>query len=379
MRPPSLLRGSVTVRITAGFLCAMAILLALTAVFIYKRMESTLDRQARDMPNATPAEIADRRDHDDEALEHLLGQLAIAYGIALAISAFVGHRVARAALDPVEDMRRQAASGSQDASVRLEVGSSDDELSRLAATLNELLERIQAGVAREQQLIADASHELRTPLGLMLMQLDLALARERSPAETRLALVRLRAETERLVRLANDLLLLARADEGRLPSRIDAVAVAPLLEAARARFADRHPDITVHAPAGLQVLGDADRLAQALDNMVDNAIRHGHGRIELRATAAGADVALHVVDHGPGFPDEVQGRAFDRFVTGTHGRAGHGTGLGLTIVAAIAEAHGGRAGADPAPGGGMDVWLILPAPTSTNDQPASSSVHEAHP
>jgi signal transduction histidine kinase len=377
----SLLRGSITVRITAGFVCAMAILLALSAVFIYKRMETTLDRQARDIPNATAAERAERAAHDDETLEQLFGQLAIAYGIALALSAVVGHRVARAALDPVEDMRRRAASGSQDASVRLEVGPGDDELARLASTLNELLERIQAGVAREQRLIADASHELRTPLGLMLMQLDLALSRERSPAETRVALERLRAETERLIRLANDLLLLARADEGRLPSRIEPVVVADLLEAARARFAGHHPDLVVDAPAGLEVLADGDRLAQALDNMIDNAVRHGGGRVELRAEAADGVVTVHVRDHGPGFSADLEGRAFDRFVTGSQGRSGSSTGLGLTIVAAVAEALGGRAGARPAAdGAGADVWLTLPAASpSTIGQPVSSSVHDADP
>jgi signal transduction histidine kinase len=358
---------SITVRITAGVVCAMAVVLALTGAFIYERMEFALNRSIRDVPSGNRVELDARRRHRDEALRELLAQLTVAYGAALVISGLVGYLVARAALDPVEDMRRQAAAGSQDAAVRLPVPASDDELSRLATTLNALLERVQQGVAREHRLIADASHELRTPLGLMLMQIDLALARERSPEETRLALERLQAETQRLVRLANDLLLLARADEGQLIARREDVDVRRAMLASRERFDGRGADITVDAPPDVVVLADPDRLAQALDNLVDNAIRHGGGRIELRAVADGGDVAIHVYDEGPGFPDELDERAFDRFTSGTAARTGSGAGLGLAIVAAIADALGGRAGAGNRPGGGADVWLALPA---------SSSVHQ---
>jgi signal transduction histidine kinase len=371
-----LLNGrSITVRITAGFVCAMAVVLALSGAFIYERVEFALNRSIRDVPRGNRFEVDARRRHRDEALRELLAQLAVAYGAVLVISGLVGYRVARAALDPVEDMRRQAASGSQDASVRLPVPDSDDEVSRLAATLNDLLERIQRGVAREHRLIADASHELRTPLGLMLMQIDLALSRERSPHETRLALERLRAETQRLVRLANDLLLLARADEGQLITRLEAVDVRAAMLATRDRFDGRGADISVNAPAETVVLADPDRLAQALDNLVDNAIRHGGGQIDLHAVTGDAEVVLHVCDHGPGFPAALAGGAFDRFARGSSGRTGSSAGLGLAIVAAIADALGGRSGAESRPGGGADVWLAVPA---AGPDTASSSVHERH-
>jgi two-component system OmpR family sensor kinase len=358
---------SITARITAGFVCAMAVVLALTGAFVYERMEFALNRSIRDVPEGNRVELDARRRHRDEALHELLAQLTVAYGAALVISGLVGHRVARAALDPVEDMRRQAAAASHDASVRLPVPDTDDEISRLATTLNALLERVQEGVAREHRLIADASHELRTPLGLMLMQIDLALSRQRTPEETRLALERLRAETQRLVRLANHLLLLARADEGQLIARREDVDVRAAMAATCERFAGRDAGITVDAPAGAVVLADPDRLAQALDNLVDNAIRHGGGRIEMRAVADGGDVAIHVCDEGPGFPPELDERAFDRFTSGADARSGSGAGLGLAIVAAIADALGGRAGAGNRAGGGADVWLTLPA---------SSSVHQ---
>jgi signal transduction histidine kinase len=370
----SLLNGrSITVRVTAGFVCAMAVVLALSGAFIYERVAFALNRSIRDVPRGNRFELDARRRHRDEALRELLAQLAVAYGAVLVISGLVGYRVARAALDPVEDMRREVASGSQDASVRLPLPDSDDEVSRLAETLNDLLERIQQGVAREHRLIADASHELRTPLGLMLMQIDLALSRERSPHETRLALERLRAETQRLVRLANDLLLLARADEGQLITRLEPVDVRAAMLATRDRFDGRSAEITVNASAESAVLADPDRLAQALDNLVDNAIRHGGGEVDLHAVADHAEVVLHVRDHGPGFPASLAGGAFDRFARASSGRTGSSAGLGLAIVAAIADALGGRSGAENRPGGGADVWLAVPAARSDT---ASSSVHE---
>jgi signal transduction histidine kinase len=372
----NLLTGrSITVRITAGFVCAMGVVLALTGAFIYERMEFALNRSIRDVPRGNRVELDARRRHRDEALRELLAQLAVAYGAALLISGLVGHRVARAALDPVEDMRRQAASGSRDASVRLAVPASDDELSRLAETLNGLLERVQQGVEREHRLISDASHELRTPLGLMLMQIDLALSRERSPQETRLALERLQTETRRLARLANDLLLLARADEGQLITRLEAVDVRRAMLATCDRFNGQGAEIRVDAPAETVVLADPDRLAQALDNLVDNAIRHGGGHVDLHAVAGNAEVVLHVRDHGPGLPVDLAGRAFDRFARGSGGRTGSSAGLGLAIVAAIVAAVGGRAGADNRPAGGADVWLAIPAPEAES---ASFSVHQGH-
>ena len=363
---------SITVRITAGFVCAMAVVLALTGAFIYERMAFALNRSIRDVPRGNQVELHARRHHRDEALRELLAQLAVGYGAALVISGLVGYRVARATLDPVEDMRRMAASGSHDASLRLPVPPSDDELSRLAETLNHLLERVQQGVAREHRLIADASHELRTPLGLMLMQIDLALSRQRSPHETQLALERLQAETQRLVRLANDLLLLARADEGQLITRLEAVDVRAAMLATRDRFDGRQAHISVHAADATVVLADPDRLAQALDNLVENAIRHGGGRIDLHADTDDGEVVLHVCDHGPGFPAALAGRAFDRFARGSTGRTGSSAGLGLAIVAAIADALGGRTGADNRPAGGADVWLAVPA---ADPDAASSSVH----
>src|SRR3954453_9212097 len=133
-------RRPVRIRITLAFLLAMAVLLLASGAFIYERMQFALDRSIRDVPDADKAEIVARRRHRNEALDELLAQLAVAYGATLALAGLVGYRMTRAALDPVESMQRQAgAPRAPGARVRLDVPNSDDELSRLARTLNTLL------------------------------------------------------------------------------------------------------------------------------------------------------------------------------------------------------------------------------------------------
>ena len=355
---------SITVRITAGFLCAMAVLFAATGAFIYGRMDYALNRSIRDVPTADRAEIQARRRHREEALNELLGQLAIAFSGTLLISGFVGRRVARAALDPVERMRRRASAESADHTFRLPVGESADELSRLAETVNELLARVEQSVMREQQLVADASHELRTPLSQLLLQADLALSRDRPPDELRQALRQIQHDAGRLVRLANDLLLIARADEGRLPLRPEWLVLETFTSEAGMRFLDAARaagrEIVVDVDPSLGVLADRDRMNQAVDNLLQNALVHGAGTITLSATSGAHTVSLHVSDRGPGFPDGFTERAFDRFTTAAPGRAAGGSGLGLAIVAAVAAVHGGRAHAHNTARGGAQCSIDLP-------------------
>jgi signal transduction histidine kinase len=354
----------ITVRITAGFVCAMAVLLLATGVFIYQRVQFALDRSIRDDSGSPRAEIDARRRHRDEALRELLMQLGAAFGGTLVVAGYAGYRTARAALDPVERMRDQASGGVLDDDFRLTVPDTDDELSRLATTLNALLGRLQDAAARERQLLADASHELRTPLAHLQMEIDLALSRERTREELQVALRHLRSETERLTRLANDLLLIARAGGGQLPLRRTQVDLAEIAEQARARFAgaaaaaDRRIDLDIRD--GARVVADPDRLSQALDNLIDNALRYGAGTITVRCLPnGGKHVAIHVLDLGPGFPADFVARAFDRFATASSSRTNDGTGLGLAIVEAIVLSHGGRVGAANREAG-ADVWLELP-------------------
>jgi two-component system OmpR family sensor kinase len=308
------------------------------------------------------ASLADR----DDALRQLLAQLLIVAPVALLISGALGYWLAGAALTPVEDMRSKAAaiSGAEPGR-RLPVGKADDELRRLAETLNAMLARLERAIERERGFVADASHELRTPLALMKAELDLALRKQRSTPELEDALRSAAAETDRLVRLAEDMLVLAQADDGRLPLRRDDVRAGDLLETVREAFRARAEQsgrtIEAEAANGVAFSGDRLRVEQALGNLVDNALRHGSGAVTLSAVDANGHIELHVVDEGEGFPPDFLPHAFERFGRADQARTSGGAGLGLALAAAIAEAHRGSAHASNRPGGGADVWLSLPS------------------
>jgi signal transduction histidine kinase len=209
-----------------------------------------------------------------------------------------------------------------------------------------MLDRLRSSYEREARFVADASHELRTPAAVIKAELEAALRASPGP-EAREAIVAALEECDQLIGLAEDLLVLARTDERGLPIHVRTLVASALLEGVRRRFADRAHErdraIRVRADDGLHLEGDELRLRQALGNLVDNALRHGAGEIELRATGADGAIVLEVADHGPGLPPGLAGRAFERFARGDTARAGSGAGLGLAIVRAIAEAHGGRA------------------------------------
>jgi two-component system OmpR family sensor kinase len=215
------------------------------------------------------------------------------------------------------------------------------------------LRPFEAGVRRERRFVADASHELRTPLSLLTTELELAQRRSRSPEELREALASAAESTARLSRLADGLLLLATAADGRVQLKLDELDVADLAH----QVAERHGVDVVAEP--LVVRGDALRLEQALANMVDNARRHGGNGVMVTAAQRNGTVELHVLDHGAGFPPEFLAHAFERF-SRADPAGGDGSGLGLAIVETIARAHGGVAHAANRPGGGADVWLALP-------------------
>jgi signal transduction histidine kinase len=170
-------------------------------------------------------------------------------------------------------------------------------------------------------------------------------------------------ETDRLSQLAEDLLVLARADEGKLPVRRERLTAGDLLGGVRERFARRAAQadrpLEVRVEDGLALDVDRLRVEQALGNLVENALRHGGGRIRLEARASNASVELHVQDEGEGFPPAFLESAFEPFSRSDSARSSQGAGLGLAIVDVIARAHGGSAHAanlEP----GADVWLALP-------------------
>jgi two-component system, OmpR family, sensor kinase len=272
----------------------------------------------------TGASLEDR----DEALASLVTQLLLGFPIALLLSGLAGYALATAALRPV-------------------------------------VKRLEAGLARERRFVGDASHELRTPLALLEAELELALRRPRSADELRRALASAAEEVDRLTRLAEDLLVLARADEGQLPLRRSIVPVGDLFETIARRFKPRAEKggrtLDVAASANEIVVADRLRLEQALGNLVDNALRHGRGAVRLESERRDGAVTLRVTDEGEGFPPSFLAHAFERFARADEARARGATGLGLAIVDAVARAHGGTAEAANRDGGGAVVTLTLPA------------------
>jgi heavy metal sensor kinase len=299
-----------------------------------------------------------------EALDELLAQLLVVGPLALLLASAAGYALATAALRPVEAMRREAAVISGDvAGRRLPLPRARDELRRLGETLNAMLARLEESLVRERRFVADASHELRTPLALLQTELELALRHERTTEELEEALRSANDEVDRLARLAEDLLVLARLDEGRLPLRTESISANDLLEAVARRFDARASGegrvLEVDADV-VSVAGDRLRLEQALGNLVDNALRYGAGTVRLEAAGNDGEVELRVADEGDGFPRELLPVAFDRFTRRDEARSNGAAGLGLSIVAAIAQAHGGSARAAAPPSGGAVVVLTIP-------------------
>lgn len=304
----------------------------------------------------------------DRALRDLGGVLALGGPLALALASLAGYLLTGAALRPVEDMRRQAeAISAANLDNRLAAPGRNDELGRLGQTLNEMLGRIQAAVAHERAFVADASHELRSPLAMLRTELELIARDAPSGDALQRAVHSAVDETGRLGRLADDLLLLTRADENQLAIQAEPVPVRALLQAAatraRRQSPSQHVQITLDAPADLIVVADPARIEQALDNLLANALRYARAQITLSANAREDTVELHVTDDGPGFPAEFLPSAWKRFARADAARTEDGAGLGLAIVQTIAELHGTTAHASNRRPDGADVWLDLPRAT----------------
>jgi len=262
---------------------------------------------------------------------------------ALLLTALVTWLGVGRALTPVERIRRGVAEiGGSDLSKRVPLPVARDEVHTLAETMNSMLDRLEASAGRQRRFVADASHELRSPLANMQASLEVALARQD------LALWQetgqdLQGEYDRMQRLVEELLLLARLD-GNLPLAQDEVDLDDVVheEAERLR---RHGSVAVHVlplPA-MRVRGDGARLAQVVGNLADNAARHGASTVSLSLRRDRDWAVVRVADDGPGVPAEHQDQIFDRFTRLDQARArdSGGSGLGLAISREIALAHGG--------------------------------------
>ena len=340
-------------RLALVFALASALAIAAVGTILYLSVRETLDEQ---IAESRSNEI-DARDDRDEVLSSLLALMLVVGPGALVLATAAGYLLAGAALRPVEAMRREAAEISASTSGRrLPLPEPRDEVRRLGETLNEMLARLDKGLERERRFVADAGHELLTPLASLRAELELALRRPRTREELEAALRSASEEAERLVRLAEDLLTLARDAEGGLPLQRSRFEARDVLDAVVARFAGSGRVIETAAPAGLVVDADRARLEQALGNLVDNAVRHGRGTVRTEAAQEPGSVVFRVRDEGPGLPPEFLPRAFERFSRADEARSGEGAGLGLAIVAAVARAHGGHVSA-----AGSEITLSLPA------------------
>ena len=301
-----------------------------------------------------------------EAVARLTTIVAVGGPVLLVAITLLGWIIAGAALRPVERLRTEAAAiSTTEPDRRLPVPETGDELQRLAETLNAMLDRLHEALDRERRFVDEASHELRTPLGILKAEVELARKQARSPEELADALVSIEQETDRLRRLTQDLLVLARSDRGRLPVHREDVDVSAVIDRVVTEFDEQAGRAGVRVRGGtgdVHAYVDADRLRQAIENLVDNAIRHAGtgGTVEIEAERVDGRLRVSVTDSGPGFSDGILDRAFEPFARVDGDRAGEGAGLGLTIVRAVAEAHGGSVTARNLDGGGAAVSLDLP-------------------
>jgi two-component system, OmpR family, sensor kinase len=299
-----------------------------------------------------------------EARRRLLALLLGAAPLLLSVLAVAGWLAVRAALRPVDVLTREAATISSLESDRsLPPVPGDDEIARLARTLDGMLARLRVAFARERAFVDDASHELRSPIAVLRGELELALSATDDPPEVERSLRAALGEAERLSRLAEDLLLLARERAGSLVVRRDPV---DLLDLATAEARRLEPVLGLRIDVSgdpVVVQGDADRLRQLLANLVHNSAAAGSNAVRVHVGADAAQAELQVADDGRGFPPDLQDAAFERFVRGDHARTpgASGAGLGLSIVRAIAAAHGGTVDAhNGKPLGGAVVTARLP-------------------
>jgi signal transduction histidine kinase len=273
-------------------------------------------------------------------------------------------QVAGRALAPVEAMRREVDEiSSARLHRRVPLPAGDDEIARLAATMNRMLDRLEQSQVRQRRFVSDASHELRSPVSSIRQHAEVALAHpERTNVDDLAATVL--AEELRVERLVDDLLLLARLDEHALPLHHRPVDLDDLvLEEARRLRRTTPVGVDTTGLSAARVVGDAAALRRVLRNVAENAARHCRTRVAFALRQDGRRVVLEVDDDGPGIPLADRQRVFERFVRLDDARArdGGGSGLGLAIVAEVVAAHGGGVAIEKSPLGGARVRITLSA------------------
>jgi signal transduction histidine kinase len=392
LRPRRTVRLRLTGMFAILFVLAGAALLAIASGLVVSKSTSEAapanahpqaglglqDRLARaeDQIRNLQAQLQSSSGQGSPSLSHqLFLSSLIALGIMAVVAALLGWVLAGRALRPLRVITATARRISEDnLDERLAFGGPQDELKDLADTIDGLLERLEGAFAAQRRFVANASHELRTPLATMRASLDVAMAKpEPPPVQTVVLADRLRAELDRVDELLEGFLVLARAQHGALPD----LAVVSLGDLASAALAVRASIIAARAltvqaevsPAGPWVAGSEALVSRMLDNVIDNAIAHNEAGGWLRVTASTQSRwACVVVENGGPVLDQAQvaqlAQPFRRLGPSGHttGRiaTGGGSGLGLSIVAAIAAAHGGTLDLYARPEGGLRVVVSLP-------------------
>ncbi|SDN44956.1 Signal transduction histidine kinase [Geodermatophilus siccatus] len=340
-------------------------------------------------PSRGVAVVAYFADQERQAADDAARLMLVVGAVTLLLAAGGAWVVAGRVLRPVRDVAATAHGITEtDLSRRIPVdGRPPDELTDLAAAVNEMLDRLEAGSAAQRRFLDDAGHELRTPITIVRGHLEVLDPAD--PADVRETVALVDDELDRMNRIVSDLLLLARAEQPQFvrPQPVDVAALtAEVFDKVR-RLGDRNWVLETAADVDAEL--DTQRVTQALVALADNAVRYTvpGDRISLGSQLSGGELRFWVSDTGPGVPEEEQARVFERFARGASGaRRSDGAGLGLSVVRAIAVAHGGRAVLDSVPGRGTTVSLVLPArlappladdATTVEDDPAPPELDPA--
>jgi signal transduction histidine kinase len=394
-RPRTTVRWRLTVLYGALFLASGAVLLAITYVLVSHAALAPVKSPAEHVSFVTappriraalrslPGELVIKRVGERQRISDL-HQLVIESGVALAImallSALLGWVVAGRVLSPLRTITATTQQISEtNLHERLELAGPPDELKQLADTIDQLLARLETAFEAQRLFVANASHELRTPLAFMRTTLDVTAAKPGGvPPQFKALDANLRVGLDQADRLLESFLLLARAQHGELCDE-SSVALDQIISAALATRADpiAAKQLEVHANvSSLRVSGSETLLARMIENVIENAVRHNqpHGRIDISCQPDAGQARLLIDNTGPlldqhavaGLAQPFRRLGQQRTATGT------GHGLGLSIVAAIAAAHGGSLQLHVRPQGGLRVEITLPHATITQPAPISA-------
>jgi two-component system OmpR family sensor kinase len=321
----------------------------------------TIDRAAFTLVVARPLTDLAREQHE------VREAMFVVIPLALLLAGVGGWWLASIGLRPVTQMARRAASMPLSGLEEVGTAPRDDELGQLARAFNGLVARLRGALETQRQFMADASHELRTPVSIIRTAADVTLGREhRDEAEYRDALATTAAQSRRLGRLVDDMLVLARADAGAYPLRPVTLYLDDVVEECRRAVgllaSTRGVTVRTHSPSDVSIRGDEELLRRLILNLLQNAIQHSPagGLVSVDIAPNGSRVYVRVADTGTGIPESDRGRIFERFVQLDPSRRAEGTGLGLPIAKWIAEAHQGSLSVESTGPAGSTFCVVLP-------------------